>query len=36
MRKHFSEKEVADISFAVAENDASNRLMICSRTPPQF
>ena len=36
MRKHFSEKEVADLSFAVAEINAWNRLMICSRTPPQF
>ena len=36
MRKHFSEKEVADLSFAVAEINAWNRLMICSRTPPQL
>jgi AhpD family alkylhydroperoxidase len=34
MRQHFSEKEVADLSFAVAEINAWNRLMICSRTPP--
>ena len=34
--KHFSDKEVADLSFAVAEINAWNRLMICSRTPPQF
>ena len=36
VRKHFSEKEVADLSFAVAEINAWNRLMICSRTPPQL
>ena len=36
MRQHFSEKEVADLSFAVAEINAWNRLMICSRTPPQL
>lgn len=36
MRQHFSEKEVADLSFAVAEINAWNRLMICTRTPPQF
>ena len=36
MRKHFSEKEVADLSFAVAEINAWNCLMICSRTPPQL
>jgi AhpD family alkylhydroperoxidase len=36
MRKHFSEKEAADLSFAVAEINAWNRLMICSRTPPQL
>jgi len=33
---HFSTKEVADLSFAVAEINAWNRLMICSRTPPQL
>ena len=33
-RQHFSEKEVADLSFAIAEINAWNRLMICSRTPP--
>jgi len=32
---HFSTKEIADLSFAVAEINAWNRLMICSRTPPQ-
>ncbi len=36
MCQHFSEKEVADLSFAVAEINAWNRLMICSRTPPQL
>ncbi|MFZ1108867.1 MAG: carboxymuconolactone decarboxylase family protein [Rhodomicrobium sp.] len=36
MRQHFSEREVADLSFAVAEINAWNRLMICSRTPPQL
>ena len=36
IRQHFSEKQVADLSFAVAEINAWNRLMICSRTPPQF
>ena len=34
--QYFSEKEVADLSFAVAEINAWNRLMICTRTPPQF
>jgi AhpD family alkylhydroperoxidase len=34
--RHFSEKEVANLSFAVAEINAWNRLMICTRTPPQF
>ncbi len=32
----FSTKEIADLSFAVAEINAWNRLMVCSRTPPQF
>ena len=36
IRQHFSEKEVADHSFAIAEINAWNRLMICTRTPPQF
>ena len=36
IRKNFSEKEVADLSFAVAEINAWNRLMICTRTPPQL
>jgi AhpD family alkylhydroperoxidase len=31
---HFSAKELADLSLAVAEINAWNRLMICSRTPP--
>jgi alkylhydroperoxidase family enzyme len=31
----FSVKEIADLSFAVAEINAWNRLMVCSRTPPQ-
>ena len=31
----FSTKEIADLSFAVAEINAWNRLMVCSRTPPQ-
>jgi len=30
----FSVKEIADLSFAVAEINAWNRLMVCSRTPP--
>ena len=36
VRQHFSEKEVADLSFAIAEINAWNRLMICTRTPPQL
>jgi len=32
----FSTKEVADLAFAVAEINAWNRLMICSRAPPQI
>jgi AhpD family alkylhydroperoxidase len=36
IRHHFLEKEVADLSFAVAEINAWNRLMICTRTPPQL
>ncbi len=36
IRLHFSEKEVADLSFAIAEINAWNRLMICTRTPPQL
>jgi AhpD family alkylhydroperoxidase len=34
--QHFPEKEVADLSFAVAEINAWNRLMMCTRTPPQL
>ncbi|WP_306601835.1 carboxymuconolactone decarboxylase family protein [Geothrix sp. 21YS21S-2] len=33
---HFSTREIADLAFAVAEINAWNRLMICSRTPPQL
>ncbi|MFY9842182.1 MAG: carboxymuconolactone decarboxylase family protein [Terriglobales bacterium] len=33
--EQFSMKEIADLSFAVSEINAWNRLMICSRTPPQ-
>ena len=36
IRRHFSEKEVGDLSFAIAEINAWNRLMICTRTPPQL
>ncbi len=36
IRQHFSEKEVADLSFAIAEINAWNRLMICTRPPPQL
>jgi AhpD family alkylhydroperoxidase len=36
LRQHFSEKEAGDLSFAVAEINAWNRLMICTRTPPQL
>ncbi len=36
VRQQFSEKEAADLSFAVAEINAWNRLMICTRTPPQI
>jgi len=34
--RHFNTKEIADLSFAVAEINAWNRLMVCSRTPPQL
>jgi AhpD family alkylhydroperoxidase len=34
--EQFTTKEIADLSFAVAEINAWNRLMICSRTPPQL
>jgi AhpD family alkylhydroperoxidase len=33
--RHFTAKEIADLSFAVVEIGAWNRLMIASRTPPQ-
>ena len=33
--EQFTTKEIADLSFAVAEINAWNRLMVCSRTPPQ-
>ena len=36
VRQNFTEKEVGDLAFAVAEINAWNRLMICSRTPPQL
>jgi len=36
LRAHFSDREVADLSFAVAEINAWNRLMIGTRTPPQL
>ena len=36
MRQQFSEKEIGDLSFAVAEINAWNRLMICTRTSPQL
>ena len=32
----FSTREIADLSFAIAEINAWNRLMVCSRTPPQL
>ena len=32
----FETKEIADLAFAVAEINAWNRLMICSRTPAQL
>jgi alkylhydroperoxidase family enzyme len=34
--EQFSVKEIADLSFAVSEINAWNRLMVCSRTPPQL
>jgi len=34
--EQFSTKEIADLSFAVAEINAWNRLMVCSQTPPQI
>lgn len=35
VRKHFSEKEVVDLAYAVVEITGWNRLMIGSGTPPQ-
>ena len=35
-RDQFSTKELADLSFAVAEINAWNRMMVCSRTPPNI
>jgi AhpD family alkylhydroperoxidase len=32
----FSAREIADLSFAIAEINAWNSLMVCSRTPPQL
>jgi AhpD family alkylhydroperoxidase len=34
VHSQFTVKEIADLSFAVAEINAWNRLMVCSRTPP--
>ena len=34
--QQFSTKEMADLSFAVAEINAWNRLMVCSLTPAQI
>jgi AhpD family alkylhydroperoxidase len=34
LSQQFSIKEIADLSFAVAEINAWNRLMVCSRTSP--
>jgi len=36
VRAVFSDKEISALSFAVAEINAWNRLMIASRTPPQL
>jgi len=36
LEAQFSPKEIADLSFAVAEINAWNRLMVASRTPPEF
>ena len=36
MQQNFSDKDVADLSFAVAEINAWNRLMICTRAQPQL
>lgn len=36
LQAQFSPKEIADLSFMVAEINAWNRLMVASRTPPQL
>jgi AhpD family alkylhydroperoxidase len=36
VRNQFSIEEIAGLSFAVAEINAWNRLMVCSRTPPHL
>lgn len=36
VKTHFSVREIADLTFAIAEINAWNRLAIASRTPPQL
>ena len=36
LARHFTAKQIADLSFAVVEINSWNRLMIASRTPPQI
>lgn len=36
VKKYFSEKQIADLAFAVVVINGWNRLMVCSRTPPQL
>jgi AhpD family alkylhydroperoxidase len=36
VRAHFSDREIVDLSIAIAEINAWNRLMIAFRTPPTF
>jgi AhpD family alkylhydroperoxidase len=36
VRAHFSEREIVDLSIAIADINAWNRLMIAFRTPPTF
>lgn len=36
LQAHFGAKEIADLTFMVAEINAWNRLMVASRTPPQL
>lgn len=36
MRRQFSETEIADLCFAIAEIGSWNRLMIATRTPPEL